>query len=496
MATPDLTDVAVEAPAPGQRLRQRVASGVLVNAGFDIGLACLSLLRPLVVVPFLSRADFGLWSLLVTALLALVWVKQAGIGDKFLQQHDADQKHAYQLAFTLELALSCLFFLLAAAVLPLFGLIYGHSRIFLPGVVLALAIPISALRSPTWVYYRRMDYARQRSLDAVDPVVGLLVTVGLAVAGLGYWALVLGVLAGTCAAAVVAVRAAPYPMALRWERGKLREYAGFSWPLIAASASAVVVTQTAVLLGNATVGLAGLGVIALANLFRNYTERVDGIVTSTLYPAICAVRERGDLLFESFVKSNRLALMWAMPFGIGLGLFAPELVRYVLGAHWRPAVGLLQVVGILAAVAHLGFNWTAYVRASGRTRPLAVVAACDTVAFVAAAIPLMLAYGLPGFGAALAVMTAVEMIGRTIVLGRLFHGFRMLTHAARAAGPTLPAVAAVLVMRGLEQPGGGLGMALSELLVYVAVTVVATLALERTLLREMIGYLRRRPVPA
>ena len=41
-----------------------------------------------------------------------------------------------------------------------------------------------------------------------------------------------------------------------------------------------------------------------------------------MYPAICAVQDRLELLRESFVKSNRLALMWAMPFGVGIALFA------------------------------------------------------------------------------------------------------------------------------------------------------------------------------
>jgi len=56
------------------------------------------------------------------------------------------------------------------------------------------------------------------------------------------------------------------------------------------------------------------------------TDRLDAIITQTLYPAVCAVADRTELLFETFVKSNRLALMWAMPFGLGLALFAPDLV--------------------------------------------------------------------------------------------------------------------------------------------------------------------------
>ena len=49
-----------------------------------------------------------------------------------------------------------------------------------------------ALQSPAWVFFRRMDYTRQRLLQAVVPVVAFAVTVPLAAAGVGVWSLVIG----------------------------------------------------------------------------------------------------------------------------------------------------------------------------------------------------------------------------------------------------------------------------------------------------------------
>ena len=68
--------------------------------------------------------------------------------------------------------------------------------------------------------------------------------------------------------------------------------------------------QAVVFAGETELGLAGAGMIGLAGSIRAYGDRVDAIVTQTLYPAICAVKDRTDLLFEAFVKSNRLGLMW------------------------------------------------------------------------------------------------------------------------------------------------------------------------------------------
>ena len=83
--------------------------------------------------------------------------------------------------------------LLMAAVLaavPLMVLVYGEPHLLAPGLACSLAIVGVSLQTPIWPYYRSMDFLRQRTLQAVDPLVAFVVTVGLAVAGAGYWALV------------------------------------------------------------------------------------------------------------------------------------------------------------------------------------------------------------------------------------------------------------------------------------------------------------------
>src|SRR5256714_12413361 len=173
-------------------------------------------------------------------------------------------------------------------------------------------MPISALESPSWVPYRRMQYARQRYLTVVDPVMGFVVTVSLAVAGAGYWCFVGGTIAGSVAGALVCTVTSPYPLRFRFDRGTVREYASFSWPLVGAGMSRLILVQGSFLVANRVVGLPGLGSIALATSFAVFADRVDAIVSATLYPAICAVADRKQLLAEAFTKSNRVALMWAM----------------------------------------------------------------------------------------------------------------------------------------------------------------------------------------
>jgi polysaccharide transporter, PST family len=474
----------------GRGLRQHAARGTIVNAAFLVGVSSLSLVKGFLVAAYLTTSDYGIWGLIVVGLGTLAWLKQVGINDKYIQQDDSDQELAFQKAFTLELLFSGAFLLFLIAMLPLLALAYGNWDIVAPGLVVSLMIPAAVLQVPIWVYYRRMDFLRQRALQSVEPVVAFAVTIALAIAGAGYWSLVIGGVVGALAGSLGAILASPYPIALRYDRGTARKYLRFSWPLFAASVGGLVVAQGSILVGNHVLGLAGVGAIALAATISQFAERVDGIVTGTLYPAICAVRERTDLLFESFVKSNRLALMWGMPFGVGLALFTPDLIEFGIGERWRPAAVVIQVFGLAAAVNQIGFNWDAYFRARDDTRPIAAASLITASVFCAVAIPLMIVEGLDGFAIGMGAVALTMLACRAFFLTRLFDGFDMARHIGRAIAPTIPAVAAVLALRAAGNLDRTLGIALGELALYVAVTAAATWVFERDLLREAVGYLR------
>jgi O-antigen/teichoic acid export membrane protein len=475
---------------PGDSLRVRTARGAVVNGAFMVGFYSLSLLRGFIVAAFLSLSQFGLWGILAIALATMLQLKALGIGDKYIQQSESGQERAFQKAFTLELLATGAGTILMIAALPVLALVYGRWELLAPGLVLALAPLGTALQAPVWIFYRRLNFLRQRRLQAVDPVVGFIVTVALVIAGAGYWSLIVGTVAGAWAGGAAAVRASPYPLALRYDRETLREYAAFSWPLFVAGLTPVVMAQTAILVGDQVLGIASVAVIVLASSISDYTNRVDAIVTETLYPTICAVRDRVDLLLEAFVKSNRMALMWGVPFGVGLALFTPDLVDFVLGTRWRPGVHLIQAFGAIAAAHHIGFNWDVFFRAQGRTRPIAIWSVISLATFLGCAVPLLVIDGLDGFAVGMAAVTAVSLIVRAVYLKRLLPGLRVLRHTARAIAPTLPAVAIVVFARAIEHGDRTAASAIVELVVYLVTTALATVAFEHRLLREVAGYLR------
>lgn len=475
----------------GRSLRAFAARGMIVNSAFDLGITALNLLRGIVLAALISRSDYGVWGVLTVSLGVLARLKVVGISDKYIQQNEADQEQAFQKAFTLEVLMTAAAIVPLLIALPVVAIVYGHWKLVPPGLVLITVLAADALQSPLWIYYRTMDFFRQRLLSAVEPLVGFVAAVLLAIAGAGYWALALGLVAGAWAGAGIAIVRSPYPLRWRYDRGSLKLYASFSGPIFLATLCSVALANGSVIAVNAHLGLAAVGAVALSGTITAFSSRLDDLVSGTLYPAICAMQDRLDLLRESFVKSNRLALMWAMPFGVGLGLFAEPLVRFVVGSKWLPAVTLLQVNGVVAGISHIGFNWDDYLRARADTRPIAVVAVATTVVTLGLGIPLVITHGLTGLAIGIAAGAGVSLALRAWYMTRLFEGFRFVSHAARAILPSLPAAAAVLAIRAVT--GGhesALGAA-AELAVYLVVTIVATWRFERPLLREAAGYVLR-----
>ncbi len=481
--------------AAGPGKRRVAARGVVINSAFFLGLSTLQLLKALIVTRFLTASEFGVWSIVFLAFGLVFALRAIAVINKYIQQDDEDQERAFQKAFTLELGSSAIGFAVLAALAPVLALIYGEDELLVPTLVVALTLPGLALQAPIWVYYRRLEFLRQRLLGAVDPVVSFVVTIALAIAGFEYWSLVIGLVAGAWAGGIVAILFSPYRLRLRFDRGTLREYVSFSGPLLLAVGLGLGIAQLSVFVGDLAIGLAGVGAIGLAATFSAYVERLDSVVTQTLYPVICRVQGQADLMFEVFIKSNRLALMWALPFGIGLSVFSGDLIEFGIGDQWRDAETLLVVFGITSAAVHIGFNWSAFYRAQGITRPEAVVAVITFVAFCLTAIPLVFAFEIEGFAAGIAAMTVVTLAARWYYLLKLFPRLNLGRYVVRAVTPTAVSVAVVLGLRALETGDRTLALALGELALFIGVNVMLTVVIERRLLREALSYLRRPRTP-
>src|SRR3954466_2436080 len=471
---------------PRPELRRRTARGAIVNGLFLGGAEGLVLVQGLIVTVLLGPQAIGLYGIVAVTAMTIVALKRVGIDEAFVQQSEEGQEEEFQRAFTLELALSAAFALAIAISAPIVANAYDDDR--LVALTLAVAyLPLAfALQAPTWIFFRRMDFLKQRLLQAIVPVVTVCVTLPLAASGVGVWSLVIGPFVGNAAGCIAAIVASPYRLRLRFDADARRRYFAFSWPIFVNAAALLVVQQGQLLAFSLHSGLAAVGYITLAFTLTRYADRADQIVATTIYPAICAVRDRLPTLEELFEKSNRLTMVWALPFCAGFVLFAPDLVHLILGEKWVPAIVLLQGLAAAAAIEQVGYNWFSFYRARGNPRPQAVESVVMVVAFLGLAIPGLIAWGSAGFVWGRIAGALTMLVVRRLYIRRLLPNVRLLTLALRGLAPVAAGAAvaygARLLLWGGERPAL---QAVAEVVLFVGVTAAVTWLVERRLLREV-----------
>ncbi|MGH2875456.1 MAG: oligosaccharide flippase family protein [Solirubrobacteraceae bacterium] len=480
----------VQLAFPRAQLRSRTVRGVLINALFMGGGEALVLAQGLIVTVLLGPRLIGLYGIVTTTAITVAALRRVGIDEAFVQQRESDQEAEFQRAFTLELIVGGAFSLVLLCAAPIVALVYGDGRLLWLTAAVAYLPTAFALQAPTWIFFRRMDFLRVRALQALVPVVTFCVTVPLAAVGVGVWSLVIGPATGNAVAVVAGIAVCPHRLALRYDRRVSARYLRFSWPVFAAAASLLLIGQGQMLAFTLHGGLRDAGYITLAVTLTRYADRADQIIATTIYPAICVVRDRIDTLREIFLTANRIALIWALPFCAGFILFSPDLVQFVLGHRWRPAIPLLQGLAGAAAIQQLGYNWFSFYRARGDSARQAVEAAVGAAAFLAFAVPGLLVLGVWGFvGGRLAGALLVLAVRRHYVARLL--GIELLAVAARGAAPIAAACGLVLAVRALAWSGPRvLPEAICELVLFLACSAALTWAAERGLVRELVGHAR------
>jgi O-antigen/teichoic acid export membrane protein len=477
---------------PRAELRRRTVRGVLVNGLFMGGAEALVLAQGLIVTVLLGPRLIGLYGIVTTTAVTVAALRRVGIDEAFVQQRESDQEAEFQRAFTLELLVGAAFSLVLLAAAPVVAAVYGDGRLLWLTLAVAYLPTFFALQAPTWIFFREMNFLRVRTLQALVPVVTFCVTVPLAAAGVGVWSLVIGPAVGNGVAVVAGIRASPYRLGLRFDRDARARYFRFSWPVFVAAGALLLVQQGQMLAFTLHGGLAAAGYITLAVTLTRYADRADQIIATTIYPAICVVREQLPTLREIFATSNRVALMWVLPFCAGFILFAPDLVHFVLGDRWRPAVLLLQGLAGAAAIQQLGYNWFSFYRARGDSSRQAVEAAVSTGAFLGLAVPALFVWGPWGFIAGRLAGALLVLVVRRHYVRRLL-GIELLTLGLRGAAPIAVATGLVLALRALVWSGPrSPAQAAVEIVLFLAISAGATWAAERALVRDLLGQVRAR----
>jgi O-antigen/teichoic acid export membrane protein len=361
-------------------LREAAVSGVRWFAAAKVASEVLQLLAAIALARLIGPAAFGNAAVAMIILPLAVILTYEGFGSALVQRKLITDGH-YEAATLTSLvsgfALSLVTFLLAPVVAaPIFGdEIAGLIQLVSPAFAIAGIGTVSRAH-----LLRRLDFRTSSLIETASLVLGSFAAVGLAAAGMGAEALVLGGLITTAIASLLLIVAAP-PSRPRWRSQELAEISRFGSPAAAAGALYVAISNVDYAVLAARLGAAQVGIYWRAfQLGVLYQDKLSGVMMRLAFPLYSRTRDLDDMkrLHE---RATRVHGAVVVPLLAILIVTAPELVPLVFGDAWRAAVEPTQILAVAGMIAAILTGYPQLMLAAGRPGPLMIFNCCVLVVY-------------------------------------------------------------------------------------------------------------------
>jgi len=319
-----------------------------------------------VLARLISPAEFGRFAVAAIAGSIAV-IPIAGVSAALVQRTKVSREHlqaGFALALLIGLSLVALTLVAASVVVvPL----YGQRTADFIRLASPLCFITAAGAVPSAILQRRLAIRRLSIIELSGTLFRITATIGMALAGLNGFALVLGWLAGELVEMILVWACAPPPLP-RLHRRPAGELLGFGMPAALAAASWFGFRNC----DYAIIG-ARLGALPTGLYFRAYTlgveyqKKVSSVMNTVGFPMLARAQshEEMEVLRGQMVRMLTVVLF---PLLVLLAIEAPVLVPWLFGQRWAPAVVPTQILAVGGASTLVSDTAGATLMASGRAR--------------------------------------------------------------------------------------------------------------------------------
>ena len=398
----------------------------------SIGIVSMVILARLLV-----PADFGLVTM-ATAIIAIIELLSAFNFDMALIQGQQATRAPYDTAWTLNVVMAAVCALLVAAAAFPAGAFYGDSRLGPIMLWLALATWIRGFENVGVVAFRKeLELNREFQLLLTKRIGVFLATISIALATRTYWALVLGTLAGSVSGVVLSYLF--HPFRPRFDLTARGELLHFSKWIVFNNVINTFATRAADLVIGKSLGPGPLGLFNLAYEISHLpSTELSAPINRAVYPGYAKVASDQSRLTAQFLDVLGLTALLTTPVAFGIASIAPLLVPLLLGAAWREAVPLIEILALSGLLVSLRSNAGYVFLALGRAELLTVIAGVRFAVVVPALVVGTIYFGVKGaawtiFGVSIVMLPVVDYFMHRVLRIRWAEQGRVLWRPAVAA---------------------------------------------------------------
>ena len=358
----------------------------------------------------LSSEDFGIVAAAISVNVFFYAISDVGVGRALVQQKTIEAAHV-TTAFTISIGLGAALTLLMLAIAPWIAVLYHVSNS--TDIIRALGglfFLRGAGMASRMMCQRAMRFRAMAIIDQIAFAVGSVVSMSLAVSGLGPWSLVFGYLCEEGLRSLLYVIASP-PPGLGIAGARLRELLRFG----TADTVSQLVSTLATYGDNYVVGH-DLGARMLGYYTRAYdlikfpSTVFDSIAGNVLFPMFSRLQDDRPALALNFRRAMFANALILLPASAALLVLAPELIRLLMGAGWDDSVLPFRVLAVTILMRTSWKVGALTAGAAGWIRGVAIVNGIYMVTVIGGAM-ISIHWGIVGVAATTAFAITVAFVG-------------------------------------------------------------------------------------
>jgi O-antigen/teichoic acid export membrane protein len=427
---------------PGASLADATFSGMRWATMAKLSGEVLAISGAVALARLVGPAGFGHAAVAQMLMPLAVIITFEGFASILVQRKEDDAPHREMAMLLSLLAGAFLTLVVLAGSLTLGRSIFGRETASL----LVLASPVFLIASagavPRALLWRALDFRKVSVAEVAGLLVGTVVAVGFAAAGLDGRALIYGTLATVIVTTALLLTGAPW-VTPRWHGAARNTIGGFGIPAATAGLVGVGLQNVdyAMVAARLSAGQAGIYWRAF-QLGVVYQDKVSGIMLRLAFPVYSRTTDLGELrrLHE---RATRVHAAVVFPFLATFVVIAPEFVPFVFGDAWSAAVVPSQVLAAAGMAAAVLTGYPQVMLAAGRPQALLRCNGAFLV-FYAAIVWFTIPYGITAVAIGVSAAYAVMLVAVYRFLLRPTLGLPVL-RLVSDVGPPLVACAGAAV---------------------------------------------------
>jgi PST family polysaccharide transporter len=313
-----------------------------------------------VLARLLTPADYGIAGMaLVVTSFALILTDPA-LGAALIQSSTIDERDR-STVFWLAVGIGTVLTVLGVAASGLVADFFGEPQVQNLFIATSLCLWVVSLSvAHRALLTRKLAYRSLEIREMVAIVIGGVVSIVVALAGFGPWAIVSNFIAYAVVSTVLAWVLLRWRPRAMFSRASARRLGGFSSKVFSASLLTWGNQNLDTVLVGRVLGPAPLGAYSIAyNTMQMPVTFVAGTVHQALTPAYSRIQRDRDRLERAWLRSRRTSVALVAPALALMLVLAPDVVSVLFGEQWDKAVVPLQLLclgGLANSLSSL--NWS------------------------------------------------------------------------------------------------------------------------------------------